>query len=202
MRGLVAQPNAAFQVHAASAAVQAGARSPEYARVLERYLARLVQLKEIPQALGVLRRELDHNPDDPGLYKRLAVFLDQNRLGVEQEEIYRRAMAHFPDHSWYHKLARLYLREKKNAEFEKLTQDAVQIFQGSELEHYFQSLVGGTAQMYLRLNLYANRRFPHNPVFVRNLLSAYTRAETGNGAAWEALLRQHWFEEPDLRNRF
>jgi len=129
-------------------------------------------------------------------------FLDQNRLGVEQEEIYRRAMARFPDRSWYHKLARLYLRQKKNAEFEKLTEDAVRIFQGSELEHYFQSLVGGTAEMYLRLNLYANRRFPHNPVFVRNLLTAYLRPETHDEAAWEALLRQHWFEEPELRNRF
>lgn len=202
LRGRDAQSSAAFQVNAALSSAQAGARSPEYARVLERYLARLVELKEIPQALAVLRRELDHNPDDPGLYERLAVFLDQNRLGVEQEEIYRRAMARFPDRSWYHKLARLYLRQRKNAEFEKLTRDSVRIFQGSELEHYFQSLVGGTAQMYLRLNLYANQRFPHNPVFVRNLLSAYLRIETHDEAAWEALLRQHWFEEPDLRDRF
>jgi predicted Zn-dependent protease len=196
------QQNLAFQVNGASAPAQRGAHSPEYARVLERYLARLVELKQIPQALGVLRRELDHNPDDPGLYERLAVFLDQNRLGVEQEEIYRRAMARFPDRSWYHKLARLYLRQKKTSEFEKLTQDAVRIFQGSELEHYFQSLVGGTAEMYLRLNFSANRRFPHNPVFVRNLLTAYLRVETYDEAAWEAVLRQHWFEEPDLRNRF
>jgi predicted Zn-dependent protease len=201
-RGVARQQTAAFEVKAASASAQAGARSPEYARVLERYLARLVELKQIPQALAVLRRELDHNPDDPGLYERLAVFLDQNRLGVEQEEIYRRAMARFPARSWYHKLARLYLRQKKNAEFEKLTQDAVRIFQGSELEHYFQSLVGGSAEMYLRLNLYANRRFPHNPFFVRNLLAAYMRVETHDEAAWEAVLRQHWFEEEDFRNRF
>jgi predicted Zn-dependent protease len=201
-RPSVVQRNSAFDVSAASTLSQTGARSPEYARVLERYLARLVERKEIPAALAVLRRELDHNPDDPGLYERLAVFLDQNRLGGEQEEIYRRAIARFPDRSWYHKLARLYLRQKRNAEFEKLTQDAVHIFQGSELERYFQSLVGGPAEMYLRLNLYANQRFPHNPVFVRNLLSAYSRAETRNDTAWEALLRQHWFEEPDLRNRF
>jgi predicted Zn-dependent protease len=202
LRGSSVQSNAAFKVKASSASAQAGARSPEYARVLEQYLARLVELKQIPQALGVLRRELDHNPDDPGLYERLAVFLDQNRLGVEQEEIYRRAMAHFTDRSWYHKLARLYLRERKNAEFETLTQEAVGIFKGGELEHYFQSLVGGTPEMYLRLNLYASRRFPHNPVFVRNLLSAYMRVETYNEAAWEAVLRQHWFEEAELRNRF
>jgi predicted Zn-dependent protease len=196
------QQTSAFEVKAPSASAQPGARSPEYARVLERYLARLVELKQIPQALGVLRRELDHNPDDPGLYERLAVFLDQNRLGVEEEEIYRRAMARFPERSWYHKLARLYLRQSKTAEFEKLTQDTVRVFRGSELENYFQSLVGGSAEMYLRLNLYANRRFPHNPVFVRNLLAAYMRVETHDEAAWEALLRQHWFEEQDLRNRF
>ncbi len=194
--------SSAFQVNANAAATQIGARSPEYARVLERYLARLVQLKQIPQALAVLRREIDHNADDPGLYERLAVFLEQNRLGTEQEEIYRRAMARFPDRSWYHKLARFYLRRQRNAEFEKLTQEAVSTFKGSELEGYFQSLVNGPAGMYLRLNQYANARFPHNPVFVRNLLSAYSRTETWNPAAWEGLLRQHWFEEADLRNVF
>jgi predicted Zn-dependent protease len=195
--------NNAFQINAATAAAtQIGARSPEYARVLERYLARLVQLKQIPQALAVLRREIDHNADDPGLYERLAVFLEQNRLGTEQEEVYRRAMARFPDRSWYHKLARFYLRRQKNAEFEKLTQEAVGVFKGSELEQYFQSLVYGPAGMYLRLNQYANARFPHNPVFVRNLLNAYRRTETWDPAAWEALVRQHWFEQADLRNLF
>jgi len=181
---------------------QAGARSPEYARVLERYLARLVEMKQIPPALAVLRREIDRNPDDPGLYERLAVFLDQNRLGSQQEEIYRRAMARFPDKSWYDKLARFYLRHKRDAEFEQLTHDAVITFQGSELEQYFNHVGGGSPGLYLRLNLYANQRFPHNPVFVRNLLSAYQTPATRDPAAWEALLRQHWFEDAALRNRF
>ena len=194
--------SAAFQVNAAATERQTGARSPEYARVLERYLARLVELKQIPAALAVLRREIDHNPDDPGLYERLATFLQQNQLGTEQEEVYRRAMAHFPDRSWYHKLARFYLRQRKNAEFERLTQDAVKVFQGTELERYFQSVVGGTPPLYLRLNQYANARFPHNPVFVRNLLAAYRNPATWNPAAEEGLLRQHWFEETDLRNQF
>jgi predicted Zn-dependent protease len=197
-----AQRSAAFQVNATAAERQTGARSPEYARVLERYLARLVELKQIPSALDVLRREIDHNPDDPGLYERLATFLEQNQLGTEQEEVYRRAMGRFPDRSWFHKLARFYLRQRKSAEFEKLTQDAVKVFQGTELESYFQSVVGGTPQLYLRLNQYANTRFPHNPVFVRNLLAAYRNPATWNPAAEEALLRQHWFEETDLRNQF
>lgn len=181
---------------------QMGPRSPEYARVLERYLARLVQMKQIPSALAVLRREIDRSPDDPGLYERLAVFLDQNRLGSQQEEVYRLAISRFPDKSWYDKLARFYLRYRRNSEFEQLTLDAVKTFQGSELEQYFTHVVGGTPGLYLRLNLYANQRFPHNPVFVHNLLSAYQAPATRDLAAWEALLRQHWFEDAALRNRF
>src|SRR5262249_2079021 len=41
-----------------------GPRSPEYARVLDRYLSRLVALKRTRDALAVLRRELDRNPKD------------------------------------------------------------------------------------------------------------------------------------------
>src|SRR5262249_33739276 len=192
----------AFQLKSAAVATQTGARSPEYARVLERYLARLVELKQIPAALGVLRREIEHNPDDPGLYERLAVFLDQNRLGTELEETYRRAMARFPDRTWYHKLARYYLRERRENELEELTQDAVKVFKGTELEAYFQNVVGGSPALYLRVNQYANARFPHNPVFVEHLLGAYRNAKTWNPAAWEALLRQHWFEEESLRSQF
>src|SRR5208282_2877795 len=150
--------NQAFQVHTASVSNQPGARSPEYSRVLERYLARLVQLKQIPQALTVLRREIDRNPDDPGLYERLAVFLDQNQLGSEQEEVYRRAMARFPDRSWYDKLARFYLRHKRTDDFEQLTRDAVKTFSGTDLEVYFNNVYGSPA-LYLRLNQYAHQRF-------------------------------------------
>ncbi|MGA7557362.1 MAG: hypothetical protein WBW12_00460 [Terriglobales bacterium] len=195
-------PSRAFQVGStASPTQQAGPRSPEYARVLERYLARLVQMKQIPQALAVLRREIDRNPDDPGLYERLAVFLDQNQLGSEQEEVYRRAMASFPDRSWYDKLARFYLRYKRTDDFEQLTRDAVKTFNGTDLESYFNNVYGSPA-LYLRLNQYAHQRFPHNPVFVRNLLSAYRDPFTPDPVAWEALLREHWFEEPTLRSEF
>jgi tetratricopeptide (TPR) repeat protein len=192
-----------FRVGTNSALVRpTGARSPEYARVLERYLARLAETKQVLPALAVLRREIDRNPDDPGLYERLAVFVDQNRLGSEQEEVYKRAIAKFPDKSWSDKLARFYLRHKRDSEFEQLTRDAVRTFSGSELERYFNNVDGGSPGLYLRLNLYAHERFPHNPVFVRNLLSAYQNPPTRDLAAWEALLRQHWFEEPEMRNQF
>ena len=197
------EQNRAFQINAnASSSITSGPRSAEYSRVLERYLARLVQLNQIPSALAVLRNEIDRNPDDPGLYERLAEFLDQNRLGTEQEEVYRRAIAHFSDRSWYDKLARLYLRQKRDLDFAKLTEEAVKTFDGSALEEYFRRNVGGKPALYLSLNQYANQRFPHNPVFIHNLLAAYRTVGTLDLAAWEALLRQHWFEETSLRDEF
>lgn len=201
----VAPPKAtqAFNVGQAAANTPKGPRSPDYARVLERYLARLVSLKQLNAAIAVLRREIDRNPNDPGIYQRLATFLEQNRLGAEQEEVYRLAIAQFQGTSWYDKLARFYIRQRRDSDFETLTQQVVKIFKGSDLERYFTDVVSGRSPaLYLRVNQYANQRFPHDPVFVRNLLQAYSRNETLNRPAWEALLRAHWAEEEEFRNQF
>jgi len=195
-------PNAPFQVAGNNGKQEGGPRSPEYSRILERYLARLVELHQVPQALGVLRREIDHNPDDPGLYERLATFLQQNNLTQEEEDVYRRAFAQFSDPSWYSKLARLYLRYRRYSDLEKLTQDAVKQFDGSVLEGYFASVGNSGTAMWLRLNQYANARFPHNLYFIRNLLLAYHSRLTYDQAAWLALIRQHWFEDTGLRNEY
>lgn len=182
-----------------------GPRSPDYARVLDRYISRLVSIRRVPQALALYRRELDHNPNDPGLYERLAAFLDQNRLGEQVEQVYRRAIQQFPERTWHHKLARWYLRRKQAAAFERLTQEVVGIFTGNELEKYFREVVGQSGidpVLYRQVNLYAHQRFPHNLTFVRNLLTAYTHRETYDAAAWDRLLRSHWFYDDGLRSRF
>ncbi len=182
-----------------------GARSPEYARVLERYISRLVALKRPFQVLSLFNREIAQNPGDPGLYERLALFLDQNRLGQGIELVYRQAIKQFPGRTWYQKLARWYLRQRRRQDFENLSRQVVSTFAGSDLQKYFQAVVaqpGIDAQLYLELNLYAHERFPHNLAFVNNLLSAYSRPETGNATAWLALIRQHWYDDDNLRARY
>lgn len=181
------------------------ARSPEYARVLERYISRLVALKRPFQVLSLFRREMDRNPNDPGLYERLATFLDQNRLGEGVDLVYRRAIQQFAERTWYNKLARWYLRRRQTGEFEKLTREIVSIFSGTDLEKYFREVVGRASVdsiLYRQLNLYAHTRFPHNLAFVQNLLEVYRRRETRNDAAWESLIRQCWFYDEGLRSRF
>jgi tetratricopeptide (TPR) repeat protein len=181
------------------------ARSPEYARVLDRYISRLVSMDRVMDALVVCRGEIGRNPDDPGLYERLAAFLDQNKLGGQVEGVYRKAMERFPDASWTHKLARWYLRRQRQAEFEKLTTNVIKIFSGTDLDKYFQELVDSSAigpLAYRQVNLYAHHRFPNNLQFVRNLLQAYSSKETADRRAHRELLRQYWFYDDSLRQTF
>lgn len=194
---------AAFSLQASTNTNSAPTPQDGYVNVLDRYLSRLTSLKRVPQALEVLRHELDRNPNDPGLYERLAQFLQQNQLDAKIEEVYRRAMQQFTDRSWYHKLARYYIRQRREDDLRDLTQQVVRIFSGSDLESYIDNASAGSSpRLYLQFNLYAARRFPHDLAFVRNLLNAYRTPPTRNDAAWEALLRLHWFETDDLRDEF
>jgi len=186
--------------------MQMNEAAAEYSEMLNRYLGRLTSLNQLPQALALLRRELDRSPGDPLLYERLADFLGQNNLSAQEEDVYRQAMLRFSDTGWYDKLARLYLREERREAFADLTRKVTDTFDGTDLDQYF-ALVRGGGQppgpaMYLELNLYAQKRFPHDAVFVQNLLHAYQAHGTADPAAWEALLRRHWWESDQLRTEF
>jgi cellulose synthase operon protein C len=186
------------------ARAQNAARSPDYARVLDLYISRLVNAKRIPDALAVFRAQIVKNPNDPGLYARLALFLEQNKLGVELEQTYQQAMKQFDDPSWSHKLARWYLRTKRVQQFSQLTRTVSTTFKGTDLERYFQETVSQSgpidAKLYLQLNLYAHQRFPNDLVFVRNLLEAHRNLK--DTTSWESLIRRYWYFDPNLRNRF
>ncbi len=201
--GVAGPVNCGVIVHAEDQ-TPAGARSREYVEVLDRYLSRLAELHRPLDALRVYRTEIDRNPNDPGLYQRLAAFLEQNGMARDVEDVYTKAIAKFPDRSWYDKLARWYLRRHQLSALEKISRDAIAIFSGTELERYFSQVVSQThpdAALYRQLNLYAHERFPEDLVFVDNLLAAYARRETYDAAAADRLLRQYWFYDARLRSR-
>jgi tetratricopeptide (TPR) repeat protein len=192
----------AFAVQKSASQADAGARSPEYQRVLDRYISRLVSLHLIPAALVVWRQELDRNPNDPGLYEKFATFLEGNQLGTEEEAIYKRAIQQFQGTNWYHKLARWYLRKKRDQDLQALSQQVLQIFSGSDLEAYLRNAYGMPPQLDLRFNQMAHERFPHNLTFVHNLLALYHTKPFYNEVIWEGLLRNYWFADEGLRNQF
>ncbi len=189
-----------------------------YSALLDRYVARLIAANQPVRALAVLRRQLDLNPNDSLIYERLAAFLAQNNLSGEQEAVFRSAIARFQNPTWYDKLARLYLRQKNRQAFAALTRQVTDLFSGTDLDQWFAQVaslsqinqLNGPApnqrslgpQLALQLNLYAEKRFPHDLVFTRNLLTAYETNPTRNATAYEALLRRHWWEDESLRAEF
>ena len=178
------------------------ASAAAYAQVLNRYLGRLTTTGQLPAALAVLRRELDRNPNDPLLYERLAEFLQQNNLAAQEEEVYQRAIDRFNSAAFYDKLARFYLRSRRQQSFDQLTRKVVDIFQGTDLEQYFSNVKSNWPQEYLQLNLYAHTRFPHDLAFTRNLLSAYRAKGTADPIARAQLLREHWQDSTELQAEF
>ena len=177
-------------------------RSAEYAQVLDRYLSRLVATDKLPDALAVLRGELDRNPQDPGLYEKLASFLEQNRLNAHDEEVYQRAIEQFQDTSfgtgWYAKLARFYLRQRRTADYSALSRKVTGIFSGTRLEEYLREAPAPDQSLALEVDRYAHDRFPHDLTFVRNLLAQYRSRR--QYADVEKLLWEHWAESADLRD--
>ena len=191
--------NGAGSAEAVSQPAAPGVHSPQYAQVLDRYLSRLVALDRLPDALALLRGELDRNPQDPGLYEQLAQFLDQNALDSHAEEVYQKAIAQFQTDDWYAKLARFYLRQQRNADYATLTRKVSGIFSGTDLEIYLRLAPAPGRQLSLEVNLYANQRFPHDLTFVRNLLALYRRSRQQQEV--DQLLWAHWSESADLRDQ-
>lgn len=177
-------------------------RSPDYSRVLDRYVSRLVQLNRGVAALGLFRREIDHNPDDPGIYERFALFLEQNRLDSDLEQTYRTALNHFKDTSWAAKLGRFYLRQKQYDAYAQLAQQITDTFTGSDLAAFLANAGASAPVLFRQVNLYAHQRFPHNLVFIRNLLAAYRAKPTRDEAAYDDLLRENWFNDAQLENEY
>ena len=180
-------------------------RSADYAQVLQRYISRLTQLNRIPDALALYRRELDRNPDDPGLYDRLADFLGANQRAGEIEQIYRRATQRFQDRSWWHKLARFYLRSKLDSELRTLSRQVVDTFAGTDVDAYIADVIADGSlerRLQLEINLYAHARFPHDLRFVQNLVPLYSSGVTSDSAALTRLLADHWYEDESIRRMY
>jgi tetratricopeptide (TPR) repeat protein len=186
---------------AASSAPSAG-RSPDYSLVLDRYISRLVQLNREMDAVGLFRREIDHNADDAGIYERFALFLEQNRLDSDLEQTYKDALTHFKDVSWASKLGRYYLRHEEYDAYQALAHQITDTFRGSELAAFLRAGGVSSQALSLQVNRYAHQRFPYNLLFVRNLLEAYRAKDTKDDPAYAKLLREYWFYDAGLKSSY
>lgn len=180
-----------------------------YSEVLNRLVTSLNGEKRSSDILALYAAEAKKYPSEAGLYEQMLQWLGQTNLTEEQLKVYQTANKKFPERIWQDRLARWFLRQKRQSEFETFSKDLIEKFDDAETENFFVEFINRNsaakpetfeAQFYLALYTRAHQRFPHNLNFVRGLLNYYQahRLET----EWRNLAAEYYFESAEIRNLF
>jgi tetratricopeptide (TPR) repeat protein len=171
-----------------------------YQLLLNRYIASLTSEKNYLEVVRLYKQEIVRHPDEESLYANFATYLTQNQLFDEEKNLYQQAIDRFQGRGWYEKLARWYLRNKRESEYQLLSQKVMDIFKGTEIEIYLQGTLGGSKSLRFALNLFAHQKFPLNLKFVHNLLDYYSSERQWND--WEALSAEYYFLDDSIREGY
>lgn len=154
----------------------------DYFKYLSNLVSSFVSKRDYAGAITTYWNEINANPQEEQLYQRLLEFLGRYRIYNEELKVYQRAIEEFGKRTYYDKLARWYIRQRRNSDLQDLTRRIADIFEESELAEFFGDFVetgrdaGNPDSVFYRTMFeYANRRFPRNMRFVRGLLDFYSR---------------------------
>ena len=176
-----------------------------YADTLARYIALLSKEKKVAKIHEIYSNEIVKYPAQEWLYEQRLSWLEQTNLFNEQLQIYKNTLERFPTNNWRDKLARWFIRNKKQSELEAFSADLVGKLNDDETEEYLRVIIGNDAnifdeKLYLALYETAHRRFPHNLDFVKHLLKFY-RANSRE-SDWRNLSAEYYFESTEIRSEF
>ena len=181
----------------------------DYATVLARYVASLNKENRTADILALYAGELKKYGDEQGLYEQLLQWLGQTNMVEEQLRVYQETLKKFPSTMWRDRLARWFLRQKRNQEFEALSRDLIARLNDEEAENYLHKFVDSgananastfDANLYRGLYVLAHERFPHNLSFVKGLLRLYR--EHKEWPQWRDLVAEYYFESREIRDQF
>ena len=173
-----------------------------YQSILNRYITSLTQQKNYTAVVTLYRDQIRQYPDEEALYETFSEYLAQNQLLQDEEELYRQAIQRFQEKGWYEKLARWYLRQQRDQEYEEVSKQIIDLFNGTEVQAYLQGIPSATPYetLYLGLNRYAHQRFPYNVQFVQNILLHYESHKMWSD--WETLASSYYFLDPTIRDAY
>lgn len=178
-----------------------------YDEVLEKYVASLAAEKKTTEILAFYSDEIAKHPDEEWLYERRLGWLEQTNLTSEQLELFKTALARFKTNQWRDKLARFFVRNKRNDEFAALSEEIIGSLSDAESQKYLTEFIDGNGgqgdfekRLYLRLYRAAHERFPHNISFVKGLLRFYKIDKQTED--WRRLSAEYYFESAEIRDAF
>ncbi len=178
-----------------------------YAEVLDKLVASLAKEKKTAEILALYSDETGKYPGEEWLYERRISWLEQADLVDEQLQIYNVAGARFQSRGWQDKLARFFLKQKRQSEFAEFSTNLIGKLNDAEAADYLSQFVSSDVsgkeferQLYLKLYESAHRRFPHNLAFVQGLLRFYKTNEREDD--WRDLCAAYYFESKEIREEF
>jgi tetratricopeptide (TPR) repeat protein len=183
--------------------------SVDYATVLARYVASLDKENRQPEILALYSAEIKKYGNEQGLYEQMLQWLGQTNMVEEQLRVYQETLRKFPTTMWRDRMARWFLRQKRNQEFEVFSRDLLAKLDDDAAEEYLRKFVDSganadaasfDANLYRSLYLLTHERFPHNLSFVKGLLEFYSAHKQWD--QWRALVAEYYFESREIRDQF
>lgn len=185
-------------------------RGPTYSSVLERYISSLAVDDKKTETVALFWAEIKKHPREEGLYERFLRWLGQSEMVNEQLKAYNSAIRQFDSNTWYHRLSRWYVRQKRGRELARYSRQLIGIFDEEEITDYLLRFAGyGTtpagdelnwdARLAFDLYSYAHNRFPRNLFFVRGML---TYLEKSQNAQWQKLSAEYYFADRSIREPY
>ncbi|HKV41888.1 MAG TPA: tetratricopeptide repeat protein, partial [Blastocatellia bacterium] len=181
-----------------------------YGGVLERYIASLSADNKKTETVAFFWGQIKKHPGQEGLYERFLGWLGQANLINEQLSAYNSAIRQFGSNTWYHRMARWYVRQKRGKELSRYSRELIGIFDEDDITEYLLRFAGygPTAAgdemnwdeaVAFDLYSYAHNRFPRNLFFVRGML---TYLEKHDRANWEKLSIEYYFADRSIREPY
>lgn len=186
-------------------------RSREYHAVFERFISTLISQKNYEECTKLYWEEIKKYPEDRYLYERFLSLIYNYNLYDEELKVYRYAIQHFNEKSWYHKIARWYIRHRSEEAFRSQTKRIREIFNDKELESYLREFVHFDSRknyhdpgnrFYLAMYTYGMERFPDNAAFARGLARFYRTDQGRYERELVELYKKYFFHDTEFRMQF
>jgi predicted Zn-dependent protease len=187
-----------------------GKHGPTYSSVLERYISSLAADEKKTETVALFWGEIKKHPKEEGLYERFLRWLGSAELINEQLKAYNSAIRQFDSNTWYHRLGRWYVRQKRGKELTRYSRQLIGVFDEEEITDYLLRFAGygsTTAgdglnwdqRLAFDLYNYAHSRFPRNLYFVRGML---TYLANNDLKQWEKLSAEYYFADRSIREPY
>jgi len=178
-----------------------------YEEILETLVSLYAKDKKTGEILALYSNEIQKYPAQEWLYEQRLSWLEQTSLTEEKAQFYKLALENFQTRNWQDKLARFFIREKRDNDFAAFSEDLIGKLNDDEIQSYLSQFVEPKKfqsefekQIYLKLYQIAHERFPHNISFVSGLLQFYKN--NNRTEDWRKLCAEYYFESKEIRENF